>query len=240
MTSASKFIQEAERKAFDLQHRQKINHNIGKYDKAVAQGLLQYADHDLARSRAAYIKSQTVAHLDEFLLEFEENFEKNGGRVIWAENAASALKAVSEIAAKHQARSIVKSKSMTTEEIHLNDFFKKKGIESLETDLGEYIVQLAGQRPYHIVTPAMHMSKADIAQLFQEKLKIPPTDDAQELTLTARRLLREKYLQADIGITGGNFLIADVGGVAITENEGNARMSRPFLRYISPLWVSKS
>jgi L-lactate dehydrogenase complex protein LldF len=228
MTSASKFIQEAERKAFDLQHRQKINHNIGKYDKAVAQGLLQYADHDLARSRAAYIKSQTVAHLDEFLLEFEENFEKNGGRVIWAENAASALKAVSEIAAKHQARSIVKSKSMTTEEIHLNDFFKKKGIESLETDLGEYIVQLAGQRPYHIVTPAMHMSKADIAQLFQEKLKIPPTDDAQELTLTARRLLREKYLQADIGITGGNFLIADVGGVAITENEGNARMSTAF------------
>src|SRR5690606_8082599 len=102
------------------------------------------------------------------------------------------------------------------------------GIETIETDLGEYIVQLAGQKPYHIVTPAMHMSQKDISKLFVEKLKIPYTDDAQELTLTARRLLREKYTTAGIGISGGNFLIADVGGVAVTENEGNGRLSTTF------------
>src|SRR6186713_2003742 len=98
-------------------------------------------------------------------------------------------------------------------------------MDVVETDLGEYIVQLNGQRPYHIVTPAMHMSKGDIAQLFHKKLNIPLTDDAQELVLTARRLLRQKYTQADVGITGANFLLADVGGIAITENEGNGRLS---------------
>ncbi|MCS6796504.1 MAG: LUD domain-containing protein, partial [Raineya sp.] len=110
----------------------------------------------------------------------------------------------------------------------LNEFLEQKVIEPIETDLGEFIVQLAGQKPYHIVTPAMHLSKKDIAEIFVEKLRIQPTDDAQELTLTARRILREKYLEAEIGITGGNFLIADVGAVAITENEGNARMATTF------------
>jgi L-lactate dehydrogenase complex protein LldF len=129
---------------------------------------------------------------------------------------------------RKRAKSVVKAKSMTTEEIHMNDFLEKNGIETVETDLGEYIVQLAGQRPYHIVTPAMHMSKKDIAELFVKKLRIPPTDDAQQLVLTARRLLREKYTTAEVGVTGGNFLIADIGGVAVTENEGNARLSTTF------------
>ncbi|MDX1904508.1 MAG: LutB/LldF family L-lactate oxidation iron-sulfur protein [Thermonemataceae bacterium] len=228
MKQADIFQKKVEEKAFDIKHRQTINFNIGKYENAVQKGLDIYENHELARERASFLKTETIAHLDELLLDFEENFTKRGGRVLWAEDSEDALKQIWQIFEKHKAKTIVKSKSMTTEEIHLNEFLEKKGVEAVETDLGEYIVQLAGQKPYHIVTPAMHMSKKDIAELFVEKLHIPPTDDAQELTLTARKILRNKYLSADIGITGANFIIADVGAIAITENEGNARMSTTF------------
>ena len=117
---------------------------------------------------------------------------------------------------------------MVTEEINLNEFLESKGIETLESDLGEYIVQLLGQKPYHIVTPAMHLSLEDIAKLFHEKFNTPLDASAQELTLKARELLRDKYLKADIGITGANFIVADTGSIALTENEGNARLSTTF------------
>lgn len=117
---------------------------------------------------------------------------------------------------------------MVTEEIHLNKALEKNGIESIETDLGEYIQQLDGEAPYHIVTPAMHKSKEDVAKLFAEKLGTPSKLTPQELTLVARNILREKYVQAEIGVTGANFIISDIGGVAVTENEGNARLSCAF------------
>ena len=227
---ATQFLQDAETKAFDLEHRRKIRFNIGKYNAAVTTGMGYYHDHELARERAAYLKAQVMNRLDEYLLEFERNFTARGGRVVWAQDAAEALREVGKITARRQARTVVKAKSMTTEEIHLNKFLEQNGIESVETDLGEYIVQLNGQRPYHIVTPAMHLSKKDIADIFVKHLKIAPTDDAQELVLTARRLLRNKYTSAEVGVTGGNFLIADTGAVAVTENEGNARLSATFPR----------
>lgn len=228
MSLEKDFKETAEKKAFDIKHRNTINFNMGRYHTSVEKGLEQYNDHDLARSRAAYIKTEAIENLDKHLLEFEENFTKKGGKVIWAENRLQALHAIDAIFKANKAKMVVKSKSMTTEEIHLNEFLEDNKVEVVETDLGEYIVQLAGQKPYHIVTPAMHLSRQDVSDIFQEKLKIPPTDDATELTLTARRLLREKYTEAEIGITGGNFLVADVGGVAITENEGNARLSITF------------
>jgi L-lactate dehydrogenase complex protein LldF len=119
----------------------------------------------------------------------------------------------------------VKSKSMVTEEIGLNEFLEKNHIESVETDLGEYIQQLDDEPPYHIVTPAMHKSKEDVAKLFAKKLGTDPTLTPEQLTLVARRTLREKYMQAEVGITGANFVIADVGAIAVTENEGNGRLS---------------
>lgn len=222
------FLQDSENKAFDLDHRQKIRFNIGKYNAAVQNGMAAYENHELARERASFIKTQVINNLDKYLVEFENNFTKRGGKVIWAQNAEEALREVGAIMKRKRAKLVVKSKSMSTEEIHLNDFLEKNGIETVETDLGEYIVQLAEQRPYHIVTPAMHMSKHDIADLFHKKLGIPLTDDAQQLVLTARKLLRDKYTQAEIGITGANFLLADIGGIAITENEGNARLSTTF------------
>ena len=228
MSKLRQFLQDAETKAFDQGHRATIKFNIGKYNAAVQRGLTQYSDHELARERASYIKTQTINNLDKYLMEFEANFTARGGKVIWARDAQEALKEIGEIMKRKRARSVVKSKSMTTEEIHLNEYLEKNGIETVETDLGEYIVQLAEQRPYHIVTPAMHMSKTDIRDLFVRKLGIPPTDNAEELVGVARTLLREKYTSAEVGITGGNFLIADVGGVAVTENEGNGRLSTAF------------
>ncbi|MCU0417633.1 MAG: LutB/LldF family L-lactate oxidation iron-sulfur protein [Cytophagaceae bacterium] len=228
METSSQFLQEADVKAFDAEHRRKINFNIGKYNAAVQNGMQQFSNHELGRSRANYLKAQIVENLDKYLLEFESNFTKNGGKVIWASDAAEALKEIDKILTEKKTTCVVKSKTMTSEEIHFNEYLESKGMEAVETDLGEYIVQLAGQKPYHIVTPAMHMSRKDISDLFHEKLAIPYTDDAQELTLTARRILRNKYLEAEVGITGGNFLIADIGGIAVTENEGNARLSTTF------------
>ena len=224
------FLNASEVKAFDRAHRKTIRFNIGKYDAAVEQGLSYYADHELARTRAAHVKATVLANLDKYLIEWERNFTARGGRVIWAATAEDALREIGALLHKRRAKLAVKSKSMSTEEIHLNGFLEKNGVETVETDLGEYIVQLRGEPPYHIVTPAMHLSKGDIAQLFHEKLGIPLTDDAQTLVLTARKLMRQKYTQADVGITGANFLLADVGGVAVTENEGNARLSTSFPR----------
>src|SRR5687768_13814375 len=228
MSKLKQFLLDSETKSFDSNHRATIRFNIGKYNAAVQRGLTQYSDHELARERASYIKTNTIKDLDKYLMEFEANFTARGGKVIWARDAQEALKEIGEIMKRKRAKSVVKSKSMITEEIHMNEFLEKNGVEVVETDLGEYIVQLAEQRPYHIVTPAMHMSKKDIAELFVRKLNIAPTDDAQELVAVARRLLRDKYTSAEVGVTGGNFLLADVGGVAVTENEGNARLSTTF------------
>lgn len=230
MSEVSTFLKVSERKAFDLDHRRKINFNMGKYENAVAHGKQRYADLELARERANHLKWKSIEQLEQYLLQFESNFSANGGRVIWAQDAGEAIKEILGIFKKVNGRSVVKSKSMVTEEIHLNDALEKNGIEVVETDLGEFIQQLDGEPPYHIVTPAMHKSKEDVAKLFHEKLKTPPDLSPQELTAVARKLLRNKYVQAEVGITGANFLVADTGSVAITENEGNARLSTAFPR----------
>jgi len=229
MTSiAEDFLVASENKAFDRDHRRILNYNIGKYDVAVERGLSKFANLENAKRKAHVIKWKVMENLDKFLPEFEANFQKRGGKVIWANDAEEAQREILQIMQRTNAKTVVKSKSMVTEEIHINEFLEQHNIESLETDLGEYIVQLLGQPPYHIVTPAMHLSKEDIAALFHERFDTPPDATPEQLTLKARELLREKYLQADVGITGANFLIADTGSVAISENEGNARLCTTF------------
>jgi L-lactate dehydrogenase complex protein LldF len=212
-------------KANDLEHRRKINFNIGKYNAVVPKGKEQFTDVHLARERAKNIKWRAIETLDQQLEEFEMNFTKRGGKVIWAETIEQAQAEILKICREKNCKTLVKSKSMVTEEIHLNDFLEKNNIESIETDLGEYIQQLDGEAPYHIVTPAMHKSKEDVAKLFAEKLGTPPNLTPTELTLVARQKLRDKYVQAEVGVTGANFIISDIGGIAVTENEGNARLS---------------
>ena len=222
------FIAKSTVKAADLEHRRKINFNIGKYNAVVPKGKEQFADVQLARERAKNVKWRAIETLDQQLEEFELNFTKRGGKVIWAENGEQAIEEVLKICREKSCRSLVKSKSMVTEEIHLNKALEENGIESIETDLGEYIQQLDGEPPYHIVTPAMHKSKEDVARLFNKKLGTPVTATPEELTQVARKILREKYVQAEVGVTGANFIISDIGCIAVTENEGNARLSCAF------------
>ena len=222
------FIAKSAIKTADLEHRRKINFNISKYNAKVPEGKEQFADVHLVRERAKNIKWRAIETLDQQLEEFEMQFTKRGGKVIWAEDAAQAIAEVVKICKEKKCTSLVKSKSMVTEEIHLNKALEENGIESVETDLGEYIQQLDGEAPYHIVTPAMHKSKEDVAKLFNEKLGTPINFTPQQLTLKAREILREKYVQAQVGVTGANFIISDIGGIAVTENEGNARLSCAF------------
>jgi L-lactate dehydrogenase complex protein LldF len=226
--TAASFIARSTVKAEDMDHRRKINFNIGRYNAVVPQGKQQFSDLSLARERAKNIKWRALETLDKQLEDFEAVFTQRGGRVIWAENAGSALQEILAICKEKSCRTIVKSKSMVTEELKLNHFLGENGIESVETDLGEYIQQLDGEPPYHIVTPAMHKSKEDVAKLFYEKLHTKPGLTPEQLTLVAREKLREKYVQAEIGITGANFIISDIGGIAVTENEGNGRLSCAF------------
>ena len=226
--TGANFIARSTIKAEDMDHRRKINFNIGRYNAVVPQGKQQFGELNLARERAKNIKWKAIENLDKQLEEFEALFTQRGGKVIWAEDADAALAEIWTICKEKNCRTIVKSKSMVTEEIKLNDFLEQKGIESVETDLGEYIQQLDGEPPYHIVTPAMHKSKEDVAKLFADKLGTRPGLTPEQLTLVAREKLRKKYVQAEIGVTGANFIISDTGGIALTENEGNARLSCAF------------
>lgn len=225
---AKTFLAKSTVKAADLDHRRKINFNIGRYNAAVPAGKMQFAAMDTVRETAKVMKWRAVEKLDESLLQFEKAFTARGGKVIWAENADAALESVIEICKKRQCKTVVKSKSMVTEEIHLNTALEAAGIESVETDLGEYIQQLDKEPPYHIVTPAMHKSKEDVARVFARELGTDPKLTPAELTLEARVRLREKFTTAEVGITGANFIICDTGSIAITENEGNARLSCSF------------
>lgn len=226
--NAASFLAKSAIKAADRSHRRTINFNIGRYNAVVPQGKSQYADLAIAREKAKNAKWKAMENLDRYLEEFEARISQRGAKVIWAEDAQQALDAIGKICEEKNCRTLVKSKSMVTEEIHLNHFLEEKGIESIETDLGEYIQQLDGEAPYHIVTPAMHKSKEDVARLFADKLGTDPKLNPQQLTQVAREKLREKYREAEIGVTGANFILPDIGGIAVTENEGNARLSCSF------------
>jgi L-lactate dehydrogenase complex protein LldF len=228
MEIQKKFLKDAEKISFDLEHRRKIYYNISKYNTNVIKGKLQFSDLDLARKRAANLKHKILNDLDKYLIEFEVNFQNNGGKVIWAPTKKDAVKEILAILKGIRATSVVKSKSIMTEELELNEILEKKKIEPIETDLGEFIVQLAGEKPYHILTPAMHKSKEDVSKLYHEKFDLPEDTTPAEIAAFTRKYLRNKYGEAEAGITGANFLLADVGAVCLTENEGNALMSFSF------------
>ena len=230
MSVSYTFISKAKDVAFDLSHRQKIKFNIGKYDAAVEKGRLRYQNLSLAKDRAAYIKRKVLSELPELLERFESQISKRGVTVLWAKTDHEVMELVKSIAVQEEIRQVVKSKSMTTEEVEFNEQLLEIGVETLETDLGEFIVQIAGEKPYHIVTPAMHKSKEDVDKLFHEKFNTPSGSSPEELTAFVRDYLRRKFLDADLGVTGANFLIADTGSITLTENEGNALLSASFPR----------
>jgi len=228
VSQAHKFTHDAEAIAFDIKHRNTIKFNISRYDTAVKKGMARYNNLEAAKSQAAAIKRDVLQHWGEYLVQFEEKITARGVRVLWAKDAAEATGYIEQILTENDAHLLVKSKSMTTEEIDLNETAARIGCESVETDLGEFIVQLAGEKPYHIVTPAMHKSKGDIARLFNEKFGTAIDSTPEEMTEYVRQVLRKKYTTAQVGVTGANFLIADIGGISVTENEGNGLMTTAF------------
>lgn len=177
------------------------------------------------RTQAYLIKKHTIENLDYYLTQLESNVLAHGGKVVFCNNAQDVVDFVLGLAKERNARLIVKSKSMTSEEIHFNELLKAHQLEPIETDLGEYILQLAHERPYHIVAPALHKTRYDVAEIFTEKLGVEKEVVIEKQTKIARGVLREKFLKADIGVTGANFLVADSGAIVLVENEGNARLS---------------
>ena len=182
-------------------------------------------DYQELRSQANAIKKHSIENLDHYLEEFERNVEARGGKVVYCKDATEVSDFVLSIAKERGSHLIVKSKSMTTEEVDLNERLEHHGLESVETDLGEYILQLAHEKPYHIVAPALHKTRYDVAEIFTRSLHVPNETVPEKQTAIARAVLRQKFLDADIGISGANFLVADSGAVVIVENEGNARLT---------------
>jgi L-lactate dehydrogenase complex protein LldF len=192
------------------------------------------------RERARSIKDETLSHLDKYLADFADNAERAGAKVHWARDGAEACRIVLSLLREREATRVVKSKSMATEEIHLNKALEEAGLAPVETDLGEWIIQLAHETPSHIVVPAIHKSKKQIAELFTEKLGIEPSDDVAVLTGAARRILRQRFAEADAGISGVNFGVAETGTFLILENEGNARLTTSLPRmHIAVMGIEK-
>lgn len=225
ISPAEKFNAAAEKITHNDAHRAKIRAALDKYYVVRDKQKSRFQNWQEARQAAAEIKWEAVNHLDQYLDQFAKNLEKRGTKVFWASNGKQAADYILEVAKRHEAKSIIKSKTMTSEEIHLNDALQNAGYEVVESDLGEFIVQLRGETPYHIVFPSMHLTRDEIQKLFKEKLGNAPSNDPEALTMLAREALREKYCTADIGISGANFAIVETGMISITENEGNARLT---------------
>jgi L-lactate dehydrogenase complex protein LldF len=179
---------------------------------------------DALRDRARATKEATLQRLDHYLEQLVDNVERRGGHVHYAATAAEARAIILDIARRCGARTAVKSKSMATEEIHLNEALAAAGVTPVETDLGEYIIQLAHERPSHIIAPAIHKTKGQVADLFTRELARPVAADPEALTRVARGELRGRFLEAELGITGANFAVADTGTIVLVTNEGNGRM----------------
>ena len=182
-------------------------------------------DYQELRSTAHALKKHTIENLDYYLEQVEANIAARGGKVVYCKDGSDVADFVLKLAKGRNARLIVKSKSMTTEEVDLNERLEHHQLEAVETDLGEYIIQLAHEKPYHIVAPALHKTRYDVADIFTERLGIEREVVIEKQTMIARRVLREKFLAADIGITGANFVIADSGAIVLVENEGNVRLT---------------
>jgi L-lactate dehydrogenase complex protein LldF len=174
------------------------------------------------------VKKESIKGIPEYLGLFENKIKDRGVNVLWAKDGNKALRMIQQILKENHSELIVKSKSMITEEIGLNEFTAELKIETIETDLGEFIVQTAGEKPYHILTPAMHKSKEDVAELFNKEFHLPKNSQPHEIAAFVRKHLRKKFSEADVGVTGANFIVADVGGIGLTENEGNGMMTFSF------------
>jgi len=214
--------------AVEKEVRDKTAVNVSKYNAEFEEAKKQYIDLELAKERAAAIKFKVLNDLDKYLIEFETNFVKHGGKVIWARNEEEAIREILIIVERKRAKLIVKSKNTITEEINLNDHLKKAGLTVQETAMGAFIHQENNEKIFHFTNANIDKSKEDVSEFFNQKFGMSLNSTPAEISNYVRNLMRPKFAKADIGITGANFLVANVGGVALTENEGNAFMTVSF------------
>ena len=225
MSAVTQFHTDSDRTTADDPRRAAVRKALGNYKVARGKTESAFTSWQHARDAAAEIKYDGLNRLDEILTEFEAKFTARGGKVFWASTAAQAREYILKLAEEKGVKSIVKSKAMTSEEIHLNDALEKAGYGVIESDLGEFIQQLLHEPPYHFVFPCMHLKREEISALFERELGSAKTDSPEELTMIARRFMRRHYIEADMGISGANFIVAETGMISITENEGNARLT---------------
>lgn len=223
--TAENFDQNARTALQDVQLRGALKNLASTFGERRKLAIATIENWEGLRDKARAIKDKTLLHLDKYLAEFAENAEKSGAKIHWARDGKEACAIVLKLLKERDATKVVKSKSMATEEIHLNHALEKEGINPIETDLGEWIIQLADETPSHIVVPAIHKTKGQIADLFVEKVGIEKSDDVDVLTKTARRILRDKFAESEVGISGVNFGVAETGTILILENEGNIRLT---------------
>jgi len=223
-----RFKSNAEKVAFNREHRDNINSNINNYNKAVVIGKSQFEDLEMAKKKAANIRSKVINNLEKYLVTFESNFEKNGGKVVWAQDKKEAIDVILDIFEKNSVKKVVKTRSNISNEIDLVNSLVKKDIECVKTDIGEFIVQTAEEKSYHNTSPAIHKSKDDIVALFHKKYNTDKDASAEDIVAFIRKRIRKEYHSADAGISDANFLISDTGSVAISEDQGNVMMSTAF------------
>ncbi|HSR53124.1 MAG TPA: LutB/LldF family L-lactate oxidation iron-sulfur protein [Acidobacteriota bacterium] len=209
----------------DDQLQRNLAHALGHTLQARDRAVGEVEDWEQLRRYARQVKAHTLARLDRYLGQLEGRVKEQGGEVIWARDAQEACRFIVELAGRKGVREVVKSKTMAGEEIHLNQALEQAGIVPVESDLGEYLVQLEGVPPSHIIAPALHLSRGDAARLMHEKVGMELTEDVQRITAEARRQLRRRFLEAGMGISGVNFAVAESGTLVVVENEGNARLS---------------
>lgn len=225
LAKARDFFESSRAAVGDHELRRKLESASARHLEHFAKVKAEFPAYDDERDAAHRVKTAAIEHLDELLIELVAKLEERGCKVFFAEDAEQARGYIVELAKAKGAKNVVKGKSMTTEEIELNPALKRAGIDPVETDLGEYVVQLRGERPSHIITPAIHLSKEDIGRLFTDKFGTPYTAEPEKLTAQARLSLRAIFLAANFGVTGVNFAIAETGTLVIVENEGNGRLS---------------
>lgn len=234
--NSAAFLEEAEASAFNFHElsskaagderlKAAVNNAVLRQHSARQLRILELPEADKLKTLAGEIKQHALDHLDYYLEQLGQNVERNGGHVHFAADAAEARRIILDIAKHHDAKRVIKSKSMVSEEIHLAQAMEAAGMDVVETDLGEFIVQISKDRPSHLVAPIVHKDRQSIAKLFSEYFKTPFNDDPAALTMQARAFLRDKFRRSDLGITGGNFLVAETGLVCSIENEGNQRQS---------------
>ena len=234
------FKENAKAALADVQLRGALKNATSLFGEKRRQAVAGLPNWEELRTQARAIKDEVLSDLDRYLKEFVRNAESRGAVVHRARDAAEANAIICGLAKERNARVIVKSKSMTTEETHLNDALEAAGMQVVETDLGEYIIPLAHEPPSHIIAPAIHKTRHQIGELFTAELGMPPTDNIDKMTRTARMTLRDRFAAADVGISGVNFAIAETGTIVIVENEGNIRLTTSLPRlHIAMMGIEK-